>query len=206
MKASEAGFGLVDLIISMAVATALLLIASSTFGMRRPSLHPAVLALQASLAEAHAVAALQQADGTDLGLPTGATVSIDVDPAVAGHSTIAVFRSRPVENPNLSLTGAPPITLVLPPDTGFPRQSVPVLFTINQVGKASYTGRFTILISSAGYTSIVPNYAYGTDRATLTSDPSCSEGGTSIAASTGMQSESHPFDCRTATYDASAPE
>jgi hypothetical protein len=138
-------------------------------------------------------------------MPTGATVSVAPDPTVSGHSTISVFRSRPIDNTDLSLTGARASTSELPIDTGFPRQSVAALFTVNQTGKLSQTGTFTILVSSSGYASVVAGYAYVPGSTLLSVDPACSESGTSIVASSADRAETHAFDCSNATYEASVP-
>ena len=205
-RVCEQGFGLVDLVVAVAILSGILLVASSSFGARAPSVHPAALALQAALVEARSIATMQQADGTDDGLPTGATVSIDVDPGDASRSIVAVYRSRPIASPNRPLQGQTPITLSLPLDVGFPRQVVPALFTLNQSGQAPYTkGKFTIMISSSGYTSIQTDYAYAPGSAIIPPpDPLCyDDGGASIAVSSANQMETHPFVCRNASYDAS---
>ena len=205
-RVCERGFGLVDLVVAVAILSGILLVASSSFGARAPSVHPAALALQAALVEARSIATMQQADGTDDGLPTGATVSIDVDTTDATRSIIAVYRSRPILSPNRPLQGQAPLTLSLPADVGFPRQSVPARFTLNQSGQAPYkSGTFTIMISSSGYTSIKTDYAYAPGSAIVSPpDPSCyDDGGASIAVAFGNQTETHPFVCRGASYDAS---
>jgi len=200
---SQLGFSLIDLVVAVAILSGLMLIANASLGDRFQSVHPSALALEAALLEARSIATMQQADCTDAGLPTGATVSVAADPKNNAHSIISVYRSRPIPNAGASIYGAKLQTLALPEDAGFPRQTVAASFTVTQKNASTIAVPFTIMIASSGYTSIVAGYAYAPGAPIVSIDPGCSDAGASIEAFSGSERENHPFDCRGATYDAS---
>jgi len=169
---------------------------SATFGARPRHAHPAAVVLEAALSEARSLA-MTTGDTTDLAYPTGATVTVAPDPAVAGGSVIAVYRSRPIVNPSGGNTFA------LPPDTGFPEQHVAARFSVQSADGIVSGGAFAILLSTSGYASIAASYTYDANHPTLlASDPGCDDAGVTIAVDDGSRSETHPFVCRDGAYDA----
>ena len=87
-------------------------------------------------------------------------------------------------------------------DPGFPPQRVPVRYISSTAGAEP----FSILISSAGYTSIAgpSSQARCLPTNSLAEDPGCHEAGESIfVVVDGGQTETHRIECREGTYDTS---
>jgi type II secretory pathway pseudopilin PulG len=186
--AGERGFTLLETMIMTAIVGFTLLAFAAFSGFGPPRRRVAALALQGALAETRALAEAN-ADATS-STPTGATLT--VDPLPDGHgSKLTIYVSRPIP-------GAPALTT----DPGMPPERVPVRF--NVAGLTAIGEPFTILVSSSGYASIAPNYAYDPAHpVALASDPGCDEAhGVLIAVSDDVASDAHPFDCREARYEA----
>jgi len=183
---TERGFTLVETLVTTTIVS-LALVAIVTQRGRPPERRIAALALQGALAETRALAA-SNADTTGL-TPSGATLT--VIPLPAGGTRVAIFASRPI-------AGAPPLRA----DQNFPAATLPVTMTIP--GQTLEGQPFSIFVSSSGYASVAANYAYDAARPKmLASDPGCDEAkGVTIAIVDGTASETHPFDCRGARYDA----
>jgi len=185
---SERGFTLLETMIMTAIVGFALLAFAAFSGFEAPQRRVAALALQGALAETRALAEAN-ADATS-STPTGATLT--VTPLPDGRtSKLTIYLSRPI-------TGAPTLTT----DPGVPPEHLPVRF--NVPGLTALGEPFTILVSSSGYASIAPKYAYDPAHpVTLDSDPGCDEAhGVQIAVSDDVASEAHPFDCREARYEA----
>jgi len=197
----QRGFGLLEVIVAMAILAAFVLMTASTWS-RAPKVHPAALELQAALTEARSLAMTSGEISYDprfLGAD-GATVTITPavdDPQHA--SVITVYRSRPRRN-------ADPLSL----DVGFPPRRVPAVFSVAPDSAGNGGGEpFGVLISSAGYASFrsgwpLPPYP-PPPGSYFTSEQPCSDNGEAITAADGVASETHPFTCREGTYDASSP-
>jgi hypothetical protein len=189
----ERGFVVADMLVAMTILVGFVLVTAYNFS--RPSrLHPAALALQAALVEGRSLAMtfgqISDAAGSAgfSGLD-GATVTITPDPADPQGSVIAVWRSRPRMNGD-------PLTA----DPGFPPQHVPLRYTSSTAGAEP----FSILISSAGYASIQGHFPPTLPPPNvLETDPGCLETGETISVVEVMQTETHRFECREGTYDAS---
>jgi hypothetical protein len=199
----ERGVALLDMIVACALIAMLAVATASAFAAHPNRSHAAAVALEAALAEARGLAAAS-ADATDVAYPTGATVIVEPDPARAGNTRIAVYRSRPVVI--AKKTPYPP-----PLDNGFPPQSVAGTFTFsgttvaNGVTTASrITPRFAIMLSGGGYASIVPlTAAYNaTTPQTYTNDPGCAADGAQISVTADGTTEAHPFGCTGGAYAA----
>lgn len=181
---------------------ATLSMAAMTFGTRLPRAHHAELALQAALGEARGIAATI-GDATDPSVPTGATVTVERDPGArfGFGSIITVYRSRPVRTPALGATGGVRNPAPLVADVGFPIQHIAATFHLSRAQSVTEPP-FTILISHAGYVSILAGYRYDpTTNAPFTGgDPGCIDGTVSIAADDGIR-KANPaaFSCRGAT-------
>ena len=190
----ERGFTVVDMLVATAILAGFVLVTAFNFS-RPPKLHPGALALQAALVEARSLAMTfgqisDVAGGPGFAGLDGATVTITPDVADARGSIIGVWRSRPRMN------GDP-----LVPDPGFPPQRVPVRYISSTAGAEP----FSILISSAGYTSIAGQFPSSLPPAnSLAEDPGCHEAGESISVVDGGQTETHRIECREGTYDTSA--
>ncbi|GAC1443302.1 MAG: hypothetical protein NVSMB59_07650 [Vulcanimicrobiaceae bacterium] len=204
---SEHGFTLVDLMVAIAIISVLGL-TMGTLGARRSQVHAAGLGLQAALTEARAVA-LTTGDALDRGTPTGATISIALDPTPPGHgSIIRVYRSRPIA---FSVPGAGPPLAALPlvADVGFPTQRVGARFGFNLPSRGTHpiVAPMTILISQSGFTSIIPNYAYDPANArTYVNDPGCDDAGVTVTADDGSpRTETYSFACRDAVLTVDHP-
>jgi prepilin-type N-terminal cleavage/methylation domain-containing protein len=183
------GFTLLETLVAISIVSFAALAASPLFAARPPDRHLAARTLQSALAETRALAEANAA--TTLAAAGGATLVIE--PLLAGSSTrLTVYRSRPI-------VGTPPLER----DRGFPAQSVPVAITVPGLTRAGEA--FSIFVSSSGYASVAANYAYDPSRPqTLTSDPGCDDDGLTIAISDGTGTETHPFACRGARFDADA--
>ncbi len=187
-RASERGFTLLETMVMTAIVGFALLAVAAFSGFGPPQRRIAALALQGALAETRALAEAN-ADATS-STPTGATLT--VVPLPDGRtSKLTIYVSRPI-------AGAP----ALKTDPGFPPLRVPVRF--NVTGLTAIGEPFTILVSSSGYASIAPKYAYDPAHpVALEADPGCDEArGVIIAVSDDVASEAHPFDCREARYEA----
>jgi len=186
-RRAERGFSLLEVTVTLAIVSALLLALTAVRGARPPQTHVAALQLQAALAETRALAmanaGLTNADNSS----TGATLSVVPG---AHDTTLTVFRSRPIAGRSAPVR-----------DRGLPPIHVPA--QLNVAG-SSPTQPFSIFVSSSGYASVAPGYAYDADvPSTFPSDPGCDETrGVAIVVSIASEVESHPFDCRGATYEA----
>ncbi len=189
----EHGFTLIDLSVATAILCGFLIVTAFSLS-RPPKLHLAALALQAALVEGRSLAMTfgqisDVAGGVGFAGLDGATVTITPDPAdPARSSLISVWRSRP------RASGDP-----LAADPGFPPERVPVRFISSTAGAEP----FSILISSAGYTSVQPRFpATLPPPNSLQTDPGCRDG-ESITVVDAVRSETHRLECNEGVYDAS---
>jgi prepilin-type N-terminal cleavage/methylation domain-containing protein len=183
------GFTLLETLVVISIVSLAALAAAPLFGVRPADRHLAARALQSTLAETRALAESNAA--TPL-VPAGGATLV-VEPVSGGSTTrLTVYRSRPI-------AGTPPLVR----DLGFPARSLPVTVTIpglTRVGEA-----FSIFVSSSGYASVAANYAYDPSRPqTLVTDPGCDDDGLTMAVADATGTETHPFACRGARYDADA--
>ncbi|GAC1305256.1 MAG: hypothetical protein NVSMB19_16590 [Vulcanimicrobiaceae bacterium] len=199
--ARQHGFTLVELTLVVALLSLLVLVTAATFGTQTPRAHPAELALQAALAEARELAA-STGNATDPLVPTGATVTVTDDPrdATGYSSIIRVFRSRPIRyaGPGPGF-GSRPAPLV--PAAGFPAAHVRATFHLTDSRNGTTDRPFTILVSHAGYASVLTGYAYDPARNNVypqALDPGCTEGGVTIVADDARRRDAAPLSCRDA--------
>ena len=194
----QRGFTLLEMTVTLMVLSMLVLATATAFGARVPRARPAQLALAAALAQARGVA-MSTGDATNPVVPTGATVTVDVDPTDGAGSTIRVFRSRPIVygGPGLG-AGSKPAPLV--PDGGLALARVKATFHIDDSNpKHGNSDRpFTILISHSGYASVLAGYAYDPVRNNVWTkpDPGCTEGGVTIVADDLRVLDSAGLSCR----------
>jgi prepilin-type N-terminal cleavage/methylation domain-containing protein len=183
------GFTLLETLVAISIVSLAALAASPLFAARPADRHLAARTLQSALAETRALAEANAA--TTLAVGGGATLV--VEPLVARSSTrLTVYRSRPI-------AGTPPLER----DRGFPARSVPVAVTVPGLTRAGEA--FSIFVSSSGYASVAANYAYDPSRPqTLATDPGCNDDGLAIAVTDDTGTETHPFACRGARFDAEA--
>ena len=183
------GFTLLETLVAIAIVSLAALAASPLFATRAADRHLAARSLQSALAETRALAEANAA--TTLAAAGGATLV--VEPLLAGSSTrLTVYRSRPISG-----------TSPLERDLGFPSRSVPVSITVPGLTRAGEA--FSIFVSSSGYASVAANYAYDPSRPqTLANDPGCNDDGLTITVSDDTGTETHPFACRGARFDADA--
>ncbi len=197
------------MVVACALMAMLALATASAFGARPNRAHGAALSLEAALAEARSLAAAS-ADATDVAYPTGATVIVEDDPARAGYTRIAVYRSRPVKIDN-NTPFAPPL------DSGFPPQSVAGTFTFSGTttstagapATSTVPQPFAIMLSGGGYASIValpvtksgPAYNAAAPQ-TYTNDPGCAAEGAQIAVVADGRTEAHDFGCTGGAFAA----
>ena len=199
----ERGFTLLEVVVAVAILSTMT-IALSSFLAPHSTTHPAMLAMQAALAEARDVAMIT-GDATNPLVPTGATVSVKHDPLdPSGHgSVITVYRSRPIYYRGVG-PGQNFKADTLLQDPGMPRQRVRADFQISSFGTVSTP--FSILVSQSGFASIVKGYAYDpADRAWFSSDPGCDEGGVTISATDGSFTETDPFTCHDSLLQLEKP-
>lgn len=201
----ERGFTLLEVMVAVAILS-IMTIVLSTFAAPHPMTHPAMLAMQAALAEARDLA-MVTGDATNPLVPTGATISVKHDPLdPSGHgSVIAIYRSRPI-----SYRGVGPgqnykaDTLVQ--DPGMPRQHVRADFQISSASLGTIPTPFSILVSQSGFASIVKGYAYDPEnKMTIAADPGCDESGVTISATDGVFTEKDPFTCHDAVLQLEKP-
>lgn len=202
----QRGFTLLEVVVVIATISGILLATAGTSGIRLPRAHPAQLALQAALVEARALAA-STGNVTDTVVATGATVTVDRDPLDASGygSIIRVYRSRPIAYGGPGATTATPGRLER--DIGFPTARVGATFRLTDSGVVGSTERpFTILISNAGYASLLRGYVYDpiANNWYRSADPGCSDGRVTIGADDGLRQESAPFSCRDGVLDLTA--
>jgi len=181
------GFTLLETLVAISIVSLAALAASPFLGVRSPHRHLEARMLQSALAETRALAEANAA--TTLAAAGGATLVIE--PLAGGSTTrLTVYRSRPI-------AGTPPLER----DIGFPARELPVTVTVP--GLAREGQPFSIFVSSSGYASIAANYAYDPAHPqTLANDPGCNDDGLTIAVTDDTGTETHPFACRGARYDA----
>lgn len=195
----QRGFTLLEMIVTVSILSMLVLATATAFGARVPRAHPAELALEAALAEARDIA-MSTGNVTDPLVPTGATVTVATDPTNAGGSIIRVYRSRPLTyagpGPGYGTANAP-----LQQAVGLPAARVKATFHIIDTDPAHGNSDrpFTILISHAGYVSVLAGYLYdpATNVPWKIGDPGCTENGTTIVADDKTLLDSAPLACRT---------
>lgn len=195
---------------AVAILSTLVLATASTFGARIPRAHPAASTLQAALVDARVLAA-RTGSITNSVVPTGATVTVGIDPSDRSGfgSIIKVYRSRPIPFVSPDGVGRPTPPNALTQDIGFPTARVGATFRITERLKDATERPFTILISTSGYASILRNYLYDpvSNNYYSGTDPGCTDGGVTIAADDGMPVDmvSAPFSCRGAVLQMKAP-
>lgn len=201
----ERGFTLLEVVVAIAILS-MMTIALSSFLAPHSTTHPAMLTMQAALAEARDLAMIT-GDATNPLVPTGATVSVKADPLdPSGHgSVITVYRSRPIiyrgVGPGQNFKAD---TLIQ--DPGMPRQRVRADFQISSASLGTISTPFSILVSQSGFASIVKGYAYDpADKTWFSSDPGCDERGVTIAATDGAVTESEPFTCHDSLLQLEKP-
>jgi prepilin-type N-terminal cleavage/methylation domain-containing protein len=182
------GFTLLETLVAISIVSLAALAASPLLGVRSPHRHLEARMLQSALAETRALAEANAA--TTLATAGGATLVIE--PLAGGSTQVTVYRSRPI-------AGTPPLAR----DLGFPARALPVSVTIPGLTRVGEP--FSIFVSSSGYASVAANYAYDPSHPqTLATDPGCNDDGLSIAITDDTGTETHPFACRGARYDADA--
>jgi prepilin-type N-terminal cleavage/methylation domain-containing protein len=201
----ERGFTLLEVMIAVAILS-MMTIVLSTFAAPHSTTHPAMLVMQAALAEARDVAMIT-GDATNPLVPTGATISVKHDPLdPSGHgSVITIYRSRPIAyrgvGPGQNYTAD---TLVQ--DPGMPRQRVRADYHISSASLGTISTPFSILVSQSGFASIVKGYAYDpAHKMTIFVDPGCDESGVTISATDGAFTEKDPFACHDALLQFEKP-
>ncbi len=200
----ERGFTLLEIVVAVAILS-VMTIALSSLLTPHSATHPAMLAMQAALAEARDVAMIT-GDATNPLVPTGATVSVKHDPLdPSGHgSVITVYRSRPIYYRGVG-PGQNYKADTLVQDSGMPRQRVRADFTISS-NSTSSSAPFSILISQSGFASIVKGYAYDPANKTwYAGDPGCDESGVTISATDGAVTETDPFVCHDSLLQIEKP-
>jgi prepilin-type N-terminal cleavage/methylation domain-containing protein len=181
------GFTLVETLVAISLVSLAALAASSLLGTHPPDRHLAARSLQNTLAETRALAEANAA--TTLAAAGGATLVVEPLPGDTA-TRLTVYRSRPISD-------TPPLER----DLGFSARSLPVVVTVPGLTRAGQP--FSIFISSSGYASVAANYAYDPSRPqTLVNDPGCNDDGLTIAIADDTGTETHPFACRGARYDA----
>lgn len=205
---SERGFTLLEMMVAIAILSTIALATASTLGTRAPRVHPAQVMLAAALAEARGVA-LTNGDATDSAVATGATVTVEADPADRAGSLIRVYRSRPIRytGPGTGRASAP---APLVADVGFPTARVTANFHLDDASDPRRSGDrpFTILISHSGYVSILAGYAYDSKRNNFwdAGDPGCADGRVTIAAFDGIRMETPgSLSCRDGSLSTRTP-
>jgi len=189
-RRGERGFTLLETAVVLMLVSAGL-IAFVTLGPRPPRAHAAALSFSAAIAETRALAMANAGVPEPGGPSTGATLSV----VQTETSSIAyVYRSRPIP-------GSAPLVR----DAGLPPFHLGAVLTLPNATKAPQP--FSIFVSSAGYASIAPNFAYDPrEQQTLPSDPGCDETGVvAITATAGNVAESHPLECRFTAFAADVP-
>ena len=75
---------------------------------------------------------------------------------------------------------------------------------MDTASSASAAQPFAIFVSSSGYASVAPGYAYNPLAPVfLSADPGCDEAaGVTITIGDGAAGETHPLDCRETQYEA----
>ena len=201
----QRGFTLLEVVVAVAILS-MMTIVLSTFAAPHPTTHPAMLAMQAALAEARDVA-MVTGDATNPLVPTGATVSVKHDPLdPSGHgSIITIYRSRPIAYHGVG-PGQNYRADTLVQDPGMPRQRVRADFQISSASLKMISTPFSILVSQSGFASIVAAYAYDpANKKTIPSDPGCDESGVTIAATDGAFTEKAPFTCHDSVLQLEKP-
>ncbi len=201
-RSNEHGFGMLDLVVGMAIMSSAVIVTASVMGMKTPKVHAAALALQTAVAEARSLA-LVSGEEDAAAAPSGATILIAPDPDVAGASIVSVYRSRPIRNPDPIGIADPSTKSRLVADLGFPPVHALGTYRAHN-GKTPIDPPFAILVSTAGYVDLVPGYRAG-DPIVQTSAGCDEAAGVSIDVTAGDRTESHPLLCREVTYDASPP-
>ncbi len=198
-RSNERGFGMLDLVIGMAIMSGAVIVTASTMGMRAPKVHAAALALQTAVAEARGLALVSGDDGA-ADAPSGATILVAPDPAAPGATLVSVYRSRPIRNPDPIGISGTDMQSRLAVDLGFPPVHATGAFRVHD-GKLTIDPPFAILVSTAGYVDLVPGYRAGDPI--VSASTGCDEAaGVTVDVTAGDRTESHPLLCREATYDA----
>ena len=194
----ERGFTLFETMIGVAILMIALTGVASSLSTKPGSTRAAAFDLQAAVAEARSVAAMDAAKSLDPlaaahgTAGTGATVG--VVPSGSGGVVITVYRGRPVE-------GAP----------GWPTSDEHFAPITTQAGMsvADANGRageppFAILVTSAGVASIAPDYDFRSHTGFgISGDPGCPGGERAEISVTSLgTSQTHELSCREASYDA----
>lgn len=189
-RARERGFTVIEAMVVVAIVGASLM-AFLALGTRPPRARVASLAFAAALAETRALAMANAAVPLPGGPSSGATLSV----MQSGKSSIAyVYRSRPIP-------GAAPLVR----DAGLPPIDFGAIVTLANGTHAPQP--FSVFVSSAGYASIAPDFAYDPARPqTLANDPGCDERGVvAVTVEAGMERESHAVDCRFTAFEVDVP-
>ena len=201
----ERAVALLDMMVGCALIATIAAVLSTVYGLRPARAHAAAMSLEMALSEARTLAAAN-ANVLDPLYPTGAMVVIESDPAAAGDSRIAVYRSRPVV-----INGKQPFAPVR--DSGFPALRVAASYRFAGANllpngrhqQVSVSEPFAIMFSGGGYASIVQLTApYDETNPTLYSqDPGCAAESARIIILDGSSTETHDFGCTGGAFHAS---
>ena len=187
---NERGFTVLETLVAIVVTT-VALVAFTAHRGASPERRLAARALADALAQTRALAAAN--GNATSGAATGATLI--AEPLASGTGTrLTIYAGRPI-------AGASPLAR----DPRVAPESLPVSFAL---ANGAAAGRpFGIFVSSSGYASVAADYTYDSAApVALAADPGCDDvRGETIAVTDANGTETHPFDCRGARYEADAP-